>query len=78
MQLMDTKKLKKPDQLNDDVWNQHLDWMDVMGKTVDENYQRHRQRVREDANRSQSLVSQHEEVLRSQRVKLSLFSHPKH
>jgi len=75
---MKRNKLKKPQNLKDDVWDQHLDWMDVMGKQVEENYRRHLRRVQEDATRSQSLASQHRAVLEAQRVKLSLFCHPKH
>ena len=75
---MNRNKLKKPQNLTDAVWNQHLDWMDVMGKQVDVNYRRHLRRVEEDASRSRSLAPQHEKVQQSQRVKLSLFSHPKH
>ncbi|MGB1140778.1 MAG: hypothetical protein ACPG1A_07755 [Halioglobus sp.] len=75
---MDRTKLKKPQNLTDDVWDQHLDWMDVMGKQVDENYRHHLRRVEEDASRSESLASHHDEVQQAQRVKLSLFSHPKH
>ncbi len=69
---------KKAKTLTDDVWDQHLDWMDVSGKQLDENYRRHLKRVKEDASRSESLASQHEEVQQARRVKLSLFSHPKH
>jgi hypothetical protein len=78
MQQMDRRKLKKPKHLTDDVWDQHLDWMDVMGKQVDENYRRHLRRVKEDASRSESLASQYEKARRAKRVKPSLFSHPKH
>lgn len=78
MQQMDRRKLKKPTNLTDDVWDQHLDWMDVMGKQVDENYRRHLRRVKEDASRSESLASQYEKARQARRVRPSLFSYPKH
>ena len=53
---MDNDKLNKPEHLTEEVWHQHLDWMNVMGKQVDENYVRHLGRVKEDADRSKLLL----------------------
>ena len=78
MQLMEKDKYSKPENLKDEVWDQHLDWMDVMSKQVSENYERHLARVKEDTNRSESLADRHEEVLQTPHVTQSLFSHPKH
>ncbi|MEZ5573785.1 MAG: hypothetical protein R3E64_17470 [Halioglobus sp.] len=45
---MDYSKLKKPDRVKENIWRQHLDWMEVVGKQVDENFkQRQKQKVRE-------------------------------
>ena len=70
---MDYSKLKKPEHLKDDTWRQHLDWMDVMGKQLDENFGRHQLRVREDASRSQALWELHQSVLAAERTVQSLF-----
>ena len=42
---MDYKKLKKPPQLKDKVWRQHLSWMEVVGKQLDENIAKRRKQV---------------------------------
>jgi hypothetical protein len=34
---MDYSKLKKPPQIKEDVWRQHLNWMEVVGKQLNEN-----------------------------------------
>lgn len=70
---MDYKKLKKPQNLKEEVWDQHLDWMNVMGQQVDRNYPRHLARVKEDANRSKSLAPLHEEVAQAPHLTQSLF-----
>jgi hypothetical protein len=75
---MDYKKLKKPAHLKKEVWDQHLDWMDVMGRQVDENYARHQARVKEDATRSAKMASVHEQALQAPHDIQSLFSSPKH
>ena len=75
---MDKDKLKKPENLKEEVWDQHLDWMDVMSKTLTQNYQRHLARVKEDTSRSESLAPRHEEVMQAPHPVQSLFSHPKH
>ena len=71
---MDQDKLNKPDNLSDETWSQHLDWMSVGGEQVKENFSRHLARVKEDANRCEALLEQHQEVLRSERRIKSLFS----
>ena len=37
---MDDKPYKKPEHVRDSVWRQHLDWMDVMDKQLQENRER--------------------------------------
>lgn len=44
----DPKSLIKPEHLKDEIWRQHLAWLEVMGRQVDENLARH-----------QALVKQH-------------------
>lgn len=34
---MDYRNLKKPDHVKDYLWRQHLDWMEVVGKQMEEN-----------------------------------------
>ena len=75
---MDQKKLMKPEHLKEEVWEQHLDWMEVMGKQVEANFNRHRARVEEDANRSETLQPLHEEGLQAEHRTQHLFSTPKH
>lgn len=75
---MDYKKLKKPQNLKEEVWDQHLDWMDVMGQQVEQNYSRHLARVKEDANRSKSLTPLHEELAQAPRCTQSLFCDSEH
>ena len=70
---MDQDKLRKPANLKDETWAQHLDWMDVMGKQVDENFHRHQLRVREDADRTRELWERHQQVLQGVRKVQSLF-----
>jgi hypothetical protein len=75
---MDYKKLKKPQNLKEEVWDQHLDWMDVMGQQVEQNYSRHLARVKEDASRSESLTPLHEQVAQAPHCTQSLFSDSEH
>ncbi|MCB1675494.1 MAG: hypothetical protein KDI01_04350 [Halioglobus sp.] len=37
---MDDKPYKKPEHVRDSVWRQHLDWMDVVDKQLQENRER--------------------------------------
>ena len=71
---MDYKKLKKPQNLKEEVWDQHLDWMDVMGQQVEQNYSRHLARVKKDASRSESLATLHEQAAQAPHCTQSLFS----
>jgi len=70
---MDHDKLKKPENLDEETWRQHLQWMDVGGKQVEENFARHLARVREDADRCEELLEQHRKVLKSGGRKRGLF-----
>ena len=74
---MDYKKLKKPEHLKEEVWEQHLDWLNVMGRQLEDNIQRHQARVREDASRSQALETVHQEALASPHRTQSMFCPPK-
>ena len=74
---MDYKKLKKPEHLKEEVWEQHLDWLNVMGRQLEDNIQRHEARVREDASRSEALEPMHQEVLASPHRTQSMFCPPK-
>lgn len=75
---MDDEKIKKPDHLKDEVWKQHLLWMDVMGKQVEKNFSRHQARVKEDASRSEALESLHDQVMEAPHRTQDLFCTPKH
>lgn len=35
--MVDPKHLKKPEHVKAHIWQQHLNWMDVVGKQVEEN-----------------------------------------
>lgn len=37
MATIDYKNLKKPAHIKEEIWRQHLDWMEVVGKQVEEN-----------------------------------------
>lgn len=41
------EKLKKPEHVKEEFWRQHLDWMDVMGKTAEQNYAQHVREVKQ-------------------------------
>jgi hypothetical protein len=71
---MDQKKLAKPENLAEETWEQHLDWMNVMGKQVDENFVKHQGRVKDDENRNQALSTHHQQALQGERKIQSLFS----
>lgn len=71
---MNDDKLNKPDNLDDKSWQQHLRWLSVMSEQVEENFTRHLARVKEDANRCEELLEQHQAVLQSQQSTQSLFN----
>ncbi|MEM9255850.1 MAG: hypothetical protein AAGA91_10395 [Pseudomonadota bacterium] len=71
---MDYKRLEKPDHLTEDVWQQHLDWLHVVEKTVDANYARHTARVKEDSTRNEALREAHERALQAHNRTTSLFT----
>lgn len=70
---MDVNKLKKPEHLADDTWRNHLDWMNVGGKQVEQNFSQHEQRVKQDEGRKQALRDRHEAALKGERRTHSLF-----
>lgn len=43
--LVDYKQLKRPPQISEDVWRQHLHWMEVVGKQLDENIAKRRKQL---------------------------------
>ncbi len=45
-------ELKKPENRKDKLWQQHLDWWEVMSKQVDENLARHQRSVKRNGGRS--------------------------
>ena len=38
--MTDDKRLKKPEHVKDHIWQQHLRWMEVVGKQADENFKK--------------------------------------
>ena len=42
---MDHSKLKKPDHVKDHIWQQRLDWMEVVGKQMEENLRQRRKQA---------------------------------
>jgi len=34
------KRLKKPEHVKEHIWQQHLRWMEVVGKQADENFKK--------------------------------------
>ncbi len=42
---MDYKKLKKPPQTSDDNWRQHLAWLEVVSRQLDENIAKRRKQL---------------------------------
>jgi hypothetical protein len=42
---MDYKQLKRPPQISEEVWRQHLHWMEVVGKQLDENIAKRRKQL---------------------------------
>jgi hypothetical protein len=71
---MDTRKLKKPDNLKEETWDQHLNWMGVMASEVESNLKKHRERVEQDAARARTLLETHVKALKKSRCTRSLFS----
>jgi len=51
--MSDSNKLSKPEHVKDAIWRQHLAWLDVMGKQVDENFSRHLAQVKKSGGRVQ-------------------------
>tara|TARA_R110001599_G_C12269342_1_gene661228 strand:- start:4532 stop:4816 length:285 start_codon:yes stop_codon:yes gene_type:complete len=49
---IDYKKLKKPAHKSEELWRQHLDWMEVMGKQVEENIRKLRKSIPEESAKS--------------------------
>lgn len=71
---MNDGKPNKPDNLDAKAWRDHLRWVNGMSEQVEENFARHLARVKEDANRCEELLEQHQAALRSQQSTQSLFS----
>jgi len=46
--MLDYDELKRREHIKEEIRRQHLQWMDVMGKQVDENFARHVARVKEE------------------------------
>jgi hypothetical protein len=42
---MDYKQLKKPARMKEEIWRQHLQWMEVVGKQLDENIAQRRKQI---------------------------------
>ena len=38
--MTDDKRLKKPEHVKEHIWQQHLRWMEVVGKQADENFKK--------------------------------------
>jgi len=38
--MTDHKRLKKPEHVKEHIWQQHLRWMEVVGKQADENFKK--------------------------------------
>jgi asparagine synthetase A len=70
---MNQENLAKPENLDEETWEQHLNWMSVMGRQVEENFLKHQQRLKEDAKRREDLRKYHQEVLQGQHRVQSLF-----
>jgi hypothetical protein len=51
--MSDANKLSKPEHVKDAIWRQHLAWMDVMSKQVEENFARHVAQVKKNGGRAQ-------------------------
>ena len=45
-------KLQKDELSKDEIWRQHLAWLEVMGKQVDENLVRHQELVKKNGGRA--------------------------
>ncbi|MEH6516098.1 MAG: hypothetical protein V7742_05410 [Halioglobus sp.] len=46
---MDHDKLKKPDQVKEDLWRQHLNWLEVVGKQAEENFRQRQRQIKYDS-----------------------------
>jgi hypothetical protein len=46
---MDYEKLKKPPRIKEEIWRQHLAWMEVIGKQLRENTEKRRKRAVSDS-----------------------------
>ena len=49
--MSDQEKLKKPEHLKEEIWRQHLQWMDVMSKTAEVNFAHHVKQVKKNGGR---------------------------
>lgn len=43
--MSDNNQLKKPENVKDTIWRQHLNWMEVTGKQVNENLKKYRDQI---------------------------------
>ncbi len=46
---MDYDKLKKPPRMKEEIWRQHLEWMEVIGKQLKENTEKRRKQAVSDS-----------------------------
>lgn len=44
---MENPQVKKPDHVKDHIWRQHVAWVDVVNKQLDENLKRHEKLIKE-------------------------------
>ena len=42
---MDHDKLNKPAQVKEDIWRQHLSWLEVVGKQAEENFRQRQKQI---------------------------------
>ena len=42
---MDYDKLKKPAPVKEDIWRQHLNWLQVVGKQAEENFRQRQKQI---------------------------------
>lgn len=70
---MKSTRSKKPEHTADTTWQQHLEWMNVMGETLKDNFARHKARVLQDARRAKALEQRHQQVLDNKPRVQSLF-----
>lgn len=55
--MLDPKELKKPPHLSDAVWRQHLQWLEVVGKQLDENINKRRRQLERESDPGNSKQS---------------------